>query len=167
MGAQEGHPTSNCYRCSGVGHFARDCPTFTGVRRDAMPSGGGPIRRGGFSGRDHQGPAECYTWQRTVLMEIRRPATSAGAKVILHWSAQVRRQFQELRDHPLWKRMRLTLLMRLLGTRFSLPLTLRTSNKHLEQLQVRMFSLCVTVFCTLFYPFIPPSHLFNSNLRFR
>jgi len=58
--AQEGYPTSNCYRCSGVGHFARDCPTFTGVRRDAMPSGGGPIRRAGFPGRDHQGPAECY-----------------------------------------------------------------------------------------------------------
>ena len=37
------------------------------------------------------------TWQRTVLMETRRPATSVGAKVILHWSAQVRRQFQELR----------------------------------------------------------------------
>ena len=37
------------------------------------------------------------TWQRTALMETRRPATSVGARVILHWSAQVRRQFQELR----------------------------------------------------------------------
>ena len=37
------------------------------------------------------------TWQRTALMETRRLATSVGARVILHWSAQVRRQFQELK----------------------------------------------------------------------
>ena len=37
------------------------------------------------------------TWQRTALMGTRRPATSVGARVILHWSAQVRRQFRELR----------------------------------------------------------------------
>merc|ERR1719460_2855548 len=65
------------------------------------------------------------TWQRTVLMGTRRPATSVGARVILRWSAQVRRPFQEQRDHPLQKRRRLTLLMRLLGIRFSQPLTLR------------------------------------------
>ena len=72
---------------SSVGHFARDCPTFTGVRRDAMvifclsnlmfsnescllkqPSGGGPIRRAGFPGRDYQGPAECYRCNKLVLI---------------------------------------------------------------------------------------------------
>ena len=37
------------------------------------------------------------TWQRTALMGTRRPATSVGARVILLWSAQVRRQFRELR----------------------------------------------------------------------
>ena len=37
------------------------------------------------------------TWQKTALMGTRRPATSVGARVTLHWSAQVRRQFQELK----------------------------------------------------------------------
>ena len=37
------------------------------------------------------------TWQRTALMETRRPATSVGARVILHWSAHVRRQLRESR----------------------------------------------------------------------
>merc|ERR1712192_169537 len=70
------------------------------------------------------------TWQRTALMGTRRPATSVGARVILLWNAQVKRQFQEQRDHPLQKRMRVTLLMSLLVTRFSQPLTLRTYKKY-------------------------------------
>ena len=37
------------------------------------------------------------TWQRTALMGTRRLATSVGARVILLWSAQVRRPFQELK----------------------------------------------------------------------
>ena len=37
------------------------------------------------------------TWPRIVLMGIKRLATSVGARVILHWSAQLKRQFLELK----------------------------------------------------------------------
>jgi len=39
-----GSSAIECYRCNGFGHFARDCPTSAGIRRSALPRGGGPIR---------------------------------------------------------------------------------------------------------------------------
>jgi len=60
-GDRSTYSSSICYRCNGVGHFARDCPTFTGVRRDAAPSGGGPMRRVAHPTRDQPpGTSECY-----------------------------------------------------------------------------------------------------------
>lgn len=60
-GTSKDFPTSVCYRCDGVGHFARDCPTFTGVRRDAAPRGGGPMRRVAHPTREQApGTSECY-----------------------------------------------------------------------------------------------------------
>jgi len=52
-----------CYRCNGFGHFARDCPTSAGIRRGALPRGGGPIRGTvGHSSREpqHTTTLECY-----------------------------------------------------------------------------------------------------------
>jgi len=46
-----------CYRCNGFGHFARDCPTSAGIRRSALPRGGGPIR-GTLA---HSSKEEAYT----------------------------------------------------------------------------------------------------------
>ena len=52
-----------CYRCNGFGHFARDCPTSSGIRRGALPRGGGPIRGTvSSSSREpqHTTTLECY-----------------------------------------------------------------------------------------------------------
>jgi len=46
-----------------MGHFARECPEFTGLRRDNRGDGrdGGPRREGGGGGKDAAyGTSECY-----------------------------------------------------------------------------------------------------------
>merc|ERR1719297_757270 len=45
-GKDGGYGTSECYRCNKVGHFARECPSYTGLphlggRREAISARGG------------------------------------------------------------------------------------------------------------------------------
>merc|ERR1712037_313924 len=56
-----------CYRCNGFGHFARDCPTSAGIRRGALPRGGGPIRgtvAHHSREQQHTTTLECYLCNR-------------------------------------------------------------------------------------------------------
>jgi len=54
---------SECYRCNRMGHFARECPEFTGLRRDnrgGEPRDSGPRREGGGGKDAAYGTSECY-----------------------------------------------------------------------------------------------------------